>query len=139
MTAAVAQRVLWPEADEISQLGFALLAGMAGAIIATFCDKPTEPEVLREFYMKTRPFGFWGHLKKKLPLEEQQKVTREHVSDLTAVPFALLWQVSLFLAPMLFVIHSWKAFGGTVALFLIGGGGLYWFWYRRLPKENYYD
>jgi hypothetical protein len=66
-------------------------------------------------------------------------VTREHLTDIGAVPFALVWQVSMFLAPMLFVIHNWKGLSGALALFLIGGGGLYWFWYRRQPEGNHYD
>jgi SSS family solute:Na+ symporter len=139
MTAAVVQRLIWPEMNEFMQLGYSVCAGMAGGIIATFFDKPTEPAVLKEFYMKTRPFGFWGHLKRQLPEEERRKVTREHITDISAVPFALLWQVSMFLAPMLFVIHNWKGFSGAVAMFLIGGGGLYWFWYRKQPEGNYYD
>ncbi|MCF7848978.1 MAG: hypothetical protein K9M45_09025, partial [Kiritimatiellales bacterium] len=139
MTAAVIQRLIWPEMNEFLQLGFALVAGMIGGIIGTYCDKPTEPEVLKEFYMKTRPFGVWGHLKRQMPPEEQKKMNKEHFNDLISIPFALLWQVSMFLAPMLFVIHNWKGFAGTMALFFIGGGGLYWFWYRNQPETNFYD
>ncbi len=160
MTAAVIQRLFWediaefliarwPETckylyietkiNEFQMLGYALTAGMVGGIIATYCSKPTDPEVLKKFYMKTRPFGAWGHLKRQLPEAEQKKVTREHFYDLISVPFALLWQVSMFLAPMLFVIHNWEGFAATMAMFVIGGAGLYWFWYRKLPEGNYYD
>ena len=139
MSAAIIQRLIWPEMNEFLQLGYSLCAGMAGGIIATFCDKPTDPEVLKTFYMKTRPFGFWGHLKRQLPEEEQRKVTQEHVTDLAAVPLALTWQVTMFLAPMLFVIHNWSGFAVVLTLFLLSGAGLYWFWYRKQPETNYYD
>ncbi|MCP4379620.1 MAG: sodium:solute symporter [bacterium] len=139
MTAAVIQRIFWPEMNEFMQLGYSLVAGMVGGIIATYSSKPTDPEVLKDFYMKTRPFGVWGHLKRQLPEAEQKKVTREHFYDLISVPFAMLWQVSMFLAPMLFVIHNWEGFAATMAMFVIGGAGLYWFWYRNLPEDNFYD
>jgi hypothetical protein len=138
MTAAVVQRIIWPEMSEFLQLGYALVAGMVGGIIATFCDKPTDPDVLKTFYMKTRPFGVWGHLKRQLPEAEQRRMTREHVQDLTAIPFAMLWQVNMFLAPMLLVIHNWSALAVSLTLFLVGGAGLYFIWYRHLPEGNMY-
>jgi len=139
MTAAIVQRIIWPEMNEFMQLGYSLGAGMVGGVIATFCDKPTDPEVLKTFYMKTRPFGIWGHLKRQLSEEDQKKVTKEHITDLAAIPFALTWQVTMFLAPMLFVVHNWKGFTGTMVLFLLSGGGLYWFWYRHQPETNFYE
>lgn len=139
MTAAVIQRIIWPEMNEFEQLGYSLVAGLIGGVIGTYLDKPTEPEVLKTFYMKTRPFGFWGHLKRMLPEEEQKKVSQEHFYDLISVPFALVWQVSMFLAPMLLVLHYWTAFWGTMVLFCIGGTGLYFFWWKKLPEINFYE
>jgi len=89
--------------------------------------------------MKTRPFGVWGHLKRTLPVEEQRKMTREHTFDLVSVPFALLWQSCLLLAPMLFLIHNWTGFGWSMALFFLGWAGVHFFWYRKLPAANFYD
>lgn len=139
MTAAIVQRWLFPDLSELLLLGYSLTAGMVGGIIATFCDKPTDPEVLKNFYMKTRPFGIWGHLKRQLSEDERKKVGDEHFYDLLSVPFALVWQVTMFLAPMLLVIHHWQGFTVTLVLWLIGGAGLYGFWYRRLPEKNFYD
>jgi Na+/proline symporter len=138
MSAAVLQRLLWPEMDEVLQLGYALIAGLIGAIIGTYADKATDAEVLKLFYLKTRPFGFWGKLKAQLPLEEQKKVNQEHLTDLRAIPLALIWQVSMFLAPMLLVIHNWEGFGFTLLLFVLSGSALYWFWYRKQPQGNLY-
>ena len=45
----------------------------------------------------------------------------------------------MFLAPMLLVIHHWKGLAVSSLLWLIGAGGLYWFWYRNLPARNFYD
>lgn len=139
MTAAIMQRIFLPEINEFYQLGYALTAGLTGGLIGTYLDKPTDPEVLKNFYLKTRPFGFWGHLKRKLPEAEQKKVTREHFFDILAIPFTLLWQVTMFLFPMLIVIHNWPAFWGAFALWWVGGAGVYFFWWRPLPKTNVYD
>ncbi|MCH7226602.1 sodium:solute symporter [Haloferula sp. A504] len=139
MTAALLQRWLLPDLGEVLLLTYSLSAGLIGGIIATFCDKPTDPEVLRRFYLKTRPFGFWGHLKRQLPEGERRKVSREHFNDLISVPFALVWQVTMFLVPMLLVIHHWKGLAVSSLLWLVSAAGLYWFWYRNLPERNFYD
>ena len=61
---------------------------------------------------------------------------REHRNDIVAVPFALLWQVTMFLLPMQLVIKSYTAFFNTLPLFLIGAAGMYQFWWKALPPKN---
>ena len=136
---ALLQRALVPDLNELYQFALAMGIGLAGSVGGTLLTKPTDPEVLKNFYMKTRPFGVWGHLKRTLPEEEQRKMTQEHKFDLVSVPFALLWQSCLFLAPMLFLIHNWIGFGWSMALFFVGWAGVHFFWYRKLPEANFYD
>lgn len=136
---AVVQRIFWPGMNEIVLFVFVLVVGTIGSIVGTFLTKPTDDGVLKNFYLKTRPFGVWGKLKAALPDDERAIVTREHRNDLFAAPFALLWQISMFMAPMLLVIHNWKSFAHWAVLFAIGLAGVYWFWYRNLPKENNYE
>ncbi len=138
LIAALVQRVVAPNLNEIYQFIFTLGIGLAGSIAGTLLTSPTDPEVLNFFYMKTRPFGVWGHLKNSLPEDERKKMTAEHVYDLVSTPFALLWQTCLFLAPMMFVIHNWPGFAWTLGLCIFGWVGLYFFWYRKLPAANFY-
>ena len=139
MISAVLQRIFMAGMNEIILFVYVLLIGLVGCIVGTYLTKPTDPSVLARFYQKTRPFGVWGHVKSALPLEERKKVSREHRNDLLAVPFVLLWQISMFMAPMLLVIHNWKSFMNWMIPFFIGAAGLYWFWYRNLPAANYYE
>lgn len=57
--------------------------------------------------------------------------------DVISLPFAVLWQVTLFLLPMQLIIRSWLAFFVTLVAFVISLAGLYLFWYRKLPAANY--
>lgn len=139
MLAAIIQRVLMPGLAEQYQFLWVMAISLPGTVIATLLTKPTDPEVLKNMYMKTRPFGVWGHLKKTLSDEEQRKVSAEHRNDILALPFALVWQVCIFLAPMLFVIHNWPGFAGTFVIGLIAFAGLYFIWWRNQPKTNLYD
>jgi len=54
-----------------------------------------------------------------------------------SLPFAIVWQVTLFLLPMQLIIRSWNAFFVTLVIFSISLLGLYFFWYRQLPEANY--
>ena len=137
--AAIIQRMMVPDLNEVYQFILVLTVGLVGSVGATLLTKPTDPEVLQNMYLKTRPFGVWGHLKKTLPEAEKEKVSREHRNDLLALPFAMVWQVCIFLTPMLFIIHNWPEFWGTFAVGLAALAGLYFIWFRNQPKANFYD
>ncbi|MDD8047867.1 MAG: sodium:solute symporter, partial [Verrucomicrobiota bacterium] len=96
----------------------------------------TDPAVLENFFVKTRPFGVWKKLHHLLPEPQLQRMKEEHKYDLLALPFNLLWQVTLFILPMQFIIQAWSSMIPTAILFLIGLGGMYWFWYRKLPAAD---
>jgi Na+/proline symporter len=151
MLSAVIQRVLdpgmekwWifqiaPNYNELILFVFVFTIGTLGCVIGSFLMKQTDGAVLSEFYSKTRPFGLWGKMKDLLSAEERIKVTVEHRNDLLALPFTLLWQVSMFMTPMLIITHSWASFAKWAVLFAVGLAGVYWFWYRNLPKINNYE
>jgi hypothetical protein len=104
----------------------------AGTIGGSLLSAPTEEPVLRHFYRTTRPFGWWKPLRGEFTGEARVALEREHRNDILTVPFALLWQVTLFLLPMELVIKAYSSFWMTLPLFLIGAGGLYGYWWRPL-------
>ncbi|RKY07761.1 MAG: sodium:solute symporter [Planctomycetota bacterium] len=129
---AVFQRIMFPGMDERLQFVVMVTIGLVAAIVGTYLTKPTDPEVLEEFYKTTRPFGFWGHLKRTMPADVRAAMTKEHRNDLIALPFALSWQITLFLLPMQLIVRNWQAFWVTFAVFAVSLLGLYIFWYRNL-------
>jgi Na+/proline symporter len=139
LIAAIVQRLVVPDLNEVYQFIFVLTVGLIGSVAAALLTQPTDPEVLQNMYLKTRPFGIWGHLKNALPESEKKKVSLEHRNDLLALPFALVWQICIFLAPMLFLIHNWPGFAGTFVLGLVALAGLYFIWFRNQPKTNFYE
>ncbi|MFM7179854.1 MAG: sodium:solute symporter family transporter [Verrucomicrobiales bacterium] len=139
IVAAIIQRLVWPDLSELWQFIFVLSVGLFASVTVALLTSPTDPEVLRKMYMETRPFGIWGHLKETLSPEERAKTTREHRQDILALPFALIWQTCLFLAPMLFIIHNWQGFAGSAALGLASFIAMWFVWIRYQPKGNLYD
>ena len=125
--------------NELILLIYVSLFGLAGSIVGTYLTRPTDAKLLERFYRATRPFGFWGHLKKRLPEDVRKRVSREHRNDIIAVPFALLFHATILLMPVQMVARSWQAFRWTLILFVIGLGGVYLFWYRQLPSEGNFE
>jgi Na+/proline symporter len=139
IVAAIVQRLLWPDLNEVWQFVFVLTVGFVSSVTVALLTEPTDPKVLRKMYLETRPFGVWGHLKNTLSPEERAKTSREHRQDLLALPFALVWQTTLFLAPMLLIIHNWQGFAAASAI-CIGSFAAIWFlWFRHQPKGNFYQ
>lgn len=136
ITFAILQRIFYPGIDERLQFVCILTFTLVFTIIATLLSKPTKLEVLENFYKKTRPFGFWRPLKRRLSPEVREKVETEHRNDIIAVPFVMGWQVSMFMMPMQLIIHSFGAFWVTFCIFIICLIGMYFFWYKKLPPAE---
>ena len=135
---AITQRLVAPQLPETSQFLLMTALSFGGTIIGSLLTPPTPRPVLENFYRTTRPFGWWRPLRPLFQGEERAAVDRENRMDLATIPFALLWQVTLFLLPMQLVIKSYDSFLCTLPLFLIGLAGMYFFWWKPLnapPRE----
>ena len=133
LATALLQRFLIPQMPEWQQFIYMMVAGLAGSIAATYLTPPTERGVLENFYRTTKPFGLWGPLRQTVSPEEAAAMSREHRYDLISVPFALAWQITMLMLPMLLIIRQFRAAAITGGLLATALVGLYFFWYRKLP------
>jgi len=129
---AIAQRIWMPQMPEWEQFVIMTTLSFVGTVGGSMLSEPTEDGALRNFYRTTRPFGWWKPFLGEFVGEERAALKREHRNDILTVPFALLWQVTLFLLPMELVIKAYASFWMTLPLFLVGAGGMYTFWWRPL-------
>lgn len=132
---AVVQRVAFPHMSEPMQFVITTSLSFIGTIGASLLTAPTPEPVLRNFYRTTRPFGFWGPLHSEVQGAAREAMDRENRNDIIAVPFALMWQVTLFLLPMQLVIKAYTSFWCTLPIFLTGAVGMYIFWWRPLMQH----
>ncbi len=139
LSAAVLQRIIAPALDPRLTFLLTVAFGFIGSVIGTFISPQTSNDVLQSFYKTTRPFGFWKPMKKLLTEQETKIMKKEHRNDLLALPFTICWHISWLIWPMMLLIHNYKGFAGVAAVCLTGLAGMYVFWYRNLPKENFYE
>ncbi|WP_320178503.1 hypothetical protein [Roseovarius pacificus] len=133
-TGAIIQRILAPGMDERIQFALMFSLPLAATIIGCMLTKPTDRAVLEVFFRRTRPWGIWGPIRAMLPEEERKSIRTENTYDLISLPFALVYQVTLFMLPMMAVIHNWRHFFMILPVFLVACAGMYWFWYRNLDR-----
>jgi MFS family permease len=148
MAAAILDKQIWDLLNKFFDFGplndwkmFVMLfiIGLSASIIGTFLTKPTAREVVEHFYKTTKPFGLWSDFKKLLDDKTRKIMAREHRNDIIALPFTVGWQITLFLVPMQFIIGNMEAFWITLIIALCCLSGVYIFWYRNLPKDNFYN
>jgi Na+/proline symporter len=135
MTAAVLQRIFLPGIPEYSAFIIATVSSLVGMVIATYVSKPTDENVLLEFYKRTRPFGFWGPVRRKISHATMQQINAENRRDIISTFFAVPWQVVLFLTGMAVIFKSWEQFVWLVIILAALSAGLYFNWFRHLSSE----
>lgn len=135
MMAAVIQRMVIPDVPEYLSFTIASVSSLIAMIVGTYATKATDENVLFEFYRRTRPFGFWGPIRKRITQPVMDKINQENRRDILSTFLAVPWQVILFLTGMAVIMKSWNQFGWLLLLLLILSIGLYFKWFRHLSKE----
>lgn len=135
MLTAVLQKMLLPDVAEYVAFSIVASSSLIALLIGTFVTEPTARKVLENFYLTTRPFGFWQPVRKAIPAKIISAVNTENRRDLIAVFMAVPWQVVLFLTWMTIMMQRWdQLWWLSVALILLSAG-LYFKWFRHLSKE----
>jgi len=135
MIAAIIQKALFPGVPEYVSFSFASGLSLVGTIVGTLLTKPTDKAVLAEFYKKTRPFGFWGPVRKVLPDKVLDQVHKENRRDIVSVCMAVPWQLVLFMMWMMLIMKRWNHFVWLIIVLAALSAGLYLTWFRHLSKE----
>lgn len=135
MIAAIIQRLFLPGIPEYFSFLIASVSSLLGMIIGTYMAKPTEESVLLEFYKRTRPFGFWGPVRKKINNDQLNEINKENKRDILSTFMAVPWQVVLFLTSMAIILRRWDQFSWLLLILIVLSTGLYFNWFRHLSKE----
>lgn len=139
MIAAFSQLIFFPDFTEYELFMFVGSISLAACIIGTFLTPAVDDEILENFYKTTRPFGFWGHIKKKMPAQKMKGVEAENKRDIFSTVLAVPWMLILCITPMLFMVRQWEEFGIALILLVSLSIGLYFTWFRHLSTENDLD
>jgi Na+/proline symporter len=134
--AAISQTLFFPDFPYWGKFLYVAAIAFSGTIGGCLLTKPTDMETLLHFYKKTRPFGLWGPVRKYLKEEQVAYIHAENNRDILSIPFAFLYQVTLFLIPMQIIIHSFASLKWSLPIFIVAGLGMYFIWYKNQRPDR---
>jgi Na+/proline symporter len=107
---------------------------LLGCVLGTLLTKAEDDAVLKEFYRRVRPWGFWGPIKDKVLADDPAfEPNPDFLRDMFNVVVGICWQVALVALPIYIVIrnsNAWIAFAVVAVTSVI----LKFTWYDHLRK-----
>jgi len=93
-------------------------------------------EVLKAFYIKVRPWGFWTPVREQVQQDYPAVQKNPHfVRDMFNVLVGIIWQTSMVALPIFLVIQHWSELLVSLVVLLVTSGLLWKFWWKNL--EDY--
>ena len=124
---------IFPHVAPIFAFPIILAISLTGCIAGSLMTPPDDEEVLKNFYDKVRPWGFWRPIHEKLLLDRPGlQANRDFVRDMSNVAIGIVWQTAQVALGIYIVLRDWSAVSFCVTLILVTSGILKVTWYDRL-------
>jgi solute:Na+ symporter, SSS family len=112
---------------------FILAASVAGCIAGTLMTPADDMEVLKRFYLRTRPWGFWRPVHDALVAERPDVVANGNFRrDAFNIVVGIIWQTSLTATGIFLVLQDWFWLTAVALLALVTSVVLKFTWYDHL-------
>jgi hypothetical protein len=112
-------------------LGISLVGCLAGALLT----KPEDDEVLKGFYRRVRPWGFWDPILKKVRKDDPSfQPNPDFPRDMFNVAVGIAWQTSLIALPIYVVIRKHDMAWIALAVIVGTSAILKFTWYDHLKR-----
>jgi len=116
---------------------FILIPSIIGCVLATLLTKPTEINVLKDFYKKVRPWGFWKPINDLVVAEDSSFQRNKNFKlDMVNVLIGIIWQTSLVMLPIYFVLHKFGAMSIVLSLVIVSSVILKFTWWDKLALQD---
>lgn len=107
LIASTTKLFVFPDVVDIYVFPVILLVSLIGCIIGTYLEPLSNREAVKEFYRKTRPWGFWGPIKREVMAEYADFVpNRDLKRDASNVLVGIVWQMAQVVIPIYFMIRQ---------------------------------
>ncbi|TWT47528.1 sodium:solute symporter family protein [Botrimarina hoheduenensis] len=108
-------------------------SSLIGCFAGTLLTPPDSPKVLDEFYLRVRPWGFWGPVQRRVALQHPAATPNTDAArDLTNVAVGIAWQTALTLVGMYLVLKDYGNLTIALVTVVVCTVWLKFRWYDRL-------
>jgi len=113
-----------------------LAVSLVGCIVGSLSTAPDDEAVLKNFYLKVRPWGFWKPIHERAALEHPGLIAnRNFKRDMFNIAIGMVWQTSLVAAGIYVVLQDFAALAVCATLILTCSIILKAMWYDRLEDH----
>jgi Na+/proline symporter len=135
MAASMAIPLAMPDVKPLNAFPLILAISVVGCLLGTFLTKPEDDEVLKGFYRRVRPWGFWGPILKKVQQDDPSfEPNPDFLRDMFNVVVGIAWQTSLIALPIYVVIRKHDMAMISMGAVLVTSAILKFTWYDHLKR-----
>ena len=128
--------LLMPGVTPIFAFPVIFIVSLAGCVAGTLTTPPDDEAVLKAFYLKVRPWGFWRPIHDAVAREHPGlQANKNFGRDVFNIVVGIIWQSAQIALGIYIVLKDWRAVGICVATVLVTSTILKINWYDKL--EDY--
>jgi len=136
IVAAMVLPILLPTYTALEAFPINLALSLAACIVGSLMTQPDDEEVLKEFYRKTRPWGFWKPIYDKLKVENANiERNKDFGRDMLNVVVGIVWQTAITASSIFLVIQDFTSMWISFLIVAICTVILKFNWYDKM--EDY--
>jgi solute:Na+ symporter, SSS family len=112
-------------------LGISLIGCLAGTLLT----QPEDEEVLKDFYRRVRPWGFWNPILKRVQAEDPAfQRNKDFWRDMFNIVVGICWQIGLVVLPMFIVTWHVRSALISLAVIAVTSSILKFTWYDHMKE-----
>jgi len=135
--AALALAVFVPSVGAIYAFPYILVISVIGCVAGTYLTEPEPDDVLIDFYMRVRPWGFWKPVLRRVQQRYPHfQPNRRFGRDMFNVAVGVAWQTSLVALPIFLVIREMTPAYVTLAVLVATSLTLKISWWNTLDEAS---
>jgi SSS family solute:Na+ symporter len=130
--------LMFSDFSPLNAFPFLFAACLAACVIVSLLTEADDMQVLKNFYIKTRPWGFWGPVLEEFRKEYPDiQPNIDFVRDMSNVVVGIVWHSGLIAAPIFLVIKQFESMTIALGVVILTSIFLKVNWWNKL--KNYPD
>ena len=122
--------------DALAAFPWLFAACAAVAVAGSYFTRPTDMTVLKAFYKKTRPWGFWGPVLQALREDEPNaQPNRDFARDMFNSIIGVVWQTAITASAIFLIIREMDRFWLSLGLVALCSVVMKFTWWDRMRDE----
>jgi len=137
LIASTIKLLFFPEIVDIFIFPVILIISFIGCLLGTYLFPIDDMAAIKHFYKTTRPWGFWGPIKKAVMEEDPTFVPNEDLGkDSLNIFIGIIWQMAQVVIPIYFMIKNNTQMVIWSGVLILTSYLLKKLWWDKLPAEN---